>query len=421
MIASKNNLFKRLTYWLIVLVIVKLPFGGLMAQSFTAIRTIVIDAGHGGKDPGAVGLNGTRESHVALSVALKFGAMVEKNYPETKVIYTRKTDRFLTLNERADIANKAKADLFFSIHINASENRAAYGSSTYCLGLHKTEENLAVAKRENAVIELEEGGISNYDFDPNTPEGHIIMSMKQNAFLDQSLKIAAKIEEEQIAVGGRKSRGVKQAGFYVLYKSSMPAILTELGFISNLEEEQYMRTERAQELYAISLFKAFNRYKNELEGTKRVVQIDYSKAEMEAAPEPKEVKIASQSPTSGNKVETKEPQKAIEPKAEKATNLDAARENLPNDNTEALFRVQFMADKTYPKNKEMIEKKYGEIITEKLPNGLIRFMVGDFGKVSDAKSAIESLKSLGYKEAFLVAYESGQRVTSIRLKELVAR
>lgn len=419
MIASKNNLFKRLTYWLIVLLIVKLPIGGLMAQNFTAIKTIVIDAGHGGKDPGAVGLNGTRESHVALSVALKFGAMVEKHFPETKVIYTRKTDRFLTLNERADIANKAKADLFFSIHINASENRSAYGSSTYCLGLHKTEENLAVAKRENAVIELEEGGISNYDFDPNTPEGHIIMSMKQNAFLDQSLKIAAKIEEEQIAVGGRKSRGVKQAGFYVLYKSSMPAILTELGFISNIEEEQYMRTERAQELYAISLFKGFNRYKNELEGTKKVVQIDYSKAEVETT----EVKSTSQVKTTVSKVEANEAPKVEEPQTEKVITkaIEPARENLPTDNSDAVFRVQFVADKTYPSNRNAIEKKFGALITENLPNGLIRFMVGDFGKVSDAKSAIESLKSMGYKEAFLVAYESGQRVSGARLKELMMR
>lgn len=237
------------------------------AQSKFTLKTVVIDAGHGGKDPGAIGQNKTNEKDIALVVALKLGDYIQKQYPNVNVIYTRKTDVFLELHERAAIANKNKADLFIAVHVNSSPNKETYGTSTYVLGLHRTEANLEVAKRENSVINLEDDKDKNYDFDPNTPEGHIIMSMKQNAFLDQSIDFASKVENQFENYAKRKSLGVKQAGFYVLYKTAMPSILAEIGFISNAEEEKYLNSVKGQDLIATGLFNAFKDYKTELEGS----------------------------------------------------------------------------------------------------------------------------------------------------------
>ena len=169
------------------------------------------------------------------------------------------------MHERADIANKNKADLFIAIHCNSSPIHQVYGTSTYVLGLHRTEANLEVAKRENSVILLEDDRDKNYEFDPNSPEGNIIMSMKQNAFLDQSIDIASKIENQYETTAKRKSLGVKQAGFYVLYKTTMPSLLSEIGFISNPEEEKFLSSGKGQEQVALSLLKAFKDYKYEME------------------------------------------------------------------------------------------------------------------------------------------------------------
>ncbi|MCX6200466.1 MAG: N-acetylmuramoyl-L-alanine amidase [Bacteroidetes bacterium] len=233
-------------------------------NNFT-IKTVVIDAGHGGKDPGASGSSKTNEKDIALVVALKLGDYIQKTFPEVNVIYTRKTDVFLELHERAEIANKAKADLFIAVHCNSSPKAEAYGTSSYVLGLHRTEANLDVAKRENSVILLEENRDKNYEFDPNSPEGHIIMSMKQNAFLDQSIDFASKIENQLENYSKRKSLGVKQAGFYVLYKTTMPSLLAEIGFISNPEEEKFLNSVKGQDLIATGLFNAFKDYKGEME------------------------------------------------------------------------------------------------------------------------------------------------------------
>lgn len=231
------------------------------------LKTVVIDAGHGGKDPGAIGPSKVQEKDVALVVALKLGDYIQKAHPDVKVIYTRKNDVFLELHERAEIANKNKADLFIAIHCNASTNPDVYGSSSYVLGLHRTEANLEVAKRENAVINLEENKDKNYEFDPNSPEGHIIMSMKQNAFLDQSIEFASKAENQLENYAKRKSMGVKQAGFYVLYKTAMPSMLAEIGFISNPEEEKFLNSVKGQDLIASAMYNSFKDYKKELEGS----------------------------------------------------------------------------------------------------------------------------------------------------------
>src|SRR5690606_38548889 len=194
------------------------------------IRTIVIDAGHGGKDPGALGKN-SKEKEIVLALSLKLGKEIKKKYPNINVIYTRNSDKFVELHERAHIANEARADLFISIHCNSAGSHEACGSETFVLGLHRNEDNLKVAKRENGVILLEKNHEQNYDgFDPNSEISHIILNMYQNAFLDRSVAFANSLETNLKSKNNRKSRGVKQAGFLVLRNTFMPSILFEAGF-----------------------------------------------------------------------------------------------------------------------------------------------------------------------------------------------
>lgn len=235
-----------------------------VGQSDGKVRTVVIDAGHGGKD---VGCNGriSREADVALKVALALGQQIEENLPDVKVIYTRKTNTFVELIDRAGIANKNGADLFISIHCNSGP-AAAYGTETYTMGLHKTEGNLQVANRENSVILKEENYQKNYDgFDPRSPQSHILMSLFQSAYMDNSLRFAQKVQHNFKTKVGRSSRGVKQAGFLVLWKSAMPSSLIEIGFLTNPAEEKYLNDKANQTYIASGIYKAFKDYKQELE------------------------------------------------------------------------------------------------------------------------------------------------------------
>ena len=229
------------------------------------VDVIVIDAGHGGKDSRTRGKKAL-EKDIALKIALKVGYYIEKNVPGVKVIYTRKDDRYLALDERADIANKAKADLFICIHANALAGARASGTETYVMGLHKDEQNLEVAKRENAVMLMDENYKERYEgFDPTSPESYILFSLTQSAYQESSLLFAQKVEEQFKYRAGRKSRGVKQAGFWVLWDTAMPSVLIETGFLSDPAEEQFLLTERGQDLIASGIYRAFKEYKSEVE------------------------------------------------------------------------------------------------------------------------------------------------------------
>ncbi|MCW3124593.1 MAG: N-acetylmuramoyl-L-alanine amidase [Bacteroidetes bacterium] len=319
----------RLVSLLVLICLTSFVHAGNPSQG-AAVHTLVIDPGHGGMDPGAIGPGGHHEADLALAVSLKFGEMVKEAFPDVKIIYTRTTDKFVSLADRADMANKAKADLFICIHLNSATNHDAYGTSTYVLGLHRTDDNLEIAKRENAVIDLEANKDKKYDFDPNSPEGHIIMSMKQNAFLDQSILIASKIEDELAQLSKRKSRGVKQAGFWVLYKTAMPSLLAEIGFISNPTEEQYLSSDAGQTNIATSVYKAFRAYKNEIEGRKDT-EVVAVKAPVAVAEKKKEVltevppqpdpKTAQSSPNPGKQPQEAEPQKQPDPKAQQSPTI----------------------------------------------------------------------------------------------------
>ena len=243
-----------------------------------SLKTVVIDAGHGGKDDGASGRK-SKEKDIVLDIALKLGTYIENNLPDVKVIYTRTTDIFVPLNKRADIANKNKADLFISIHCNGNKNPRAYGTETYAMGLHKTEGNLEVAKMENSAILFEEDYTTKYEgFDPHSAESYIIFSFLQNTYLEQSLNYAAFVEDEFKSRALRKSRGVKQAGFLVLWKTTMPSVLIETGFLTNPQEERYLISSNGQDYIASAIYRAFKSYKKAIEEKSTfIAQIDSSK------------------------------------------------------------------------------------------------------------------------------------------------
>ncbi len=229
------------------------------------INIVCLDAGHGGKDPGCHGKN-SHESKIALKLVLAFGEMIETNFPEIKVIYTRKKDVFIDLHERSAIANRKNADLFISVHCNSHPSNKFQGSETFTMGLHKTNNNLDVAKRENSVILQETNYQKNYNgFDPKSPMGHITLSNFQNVYMANSIKLAQKIERQFKKQTARTSYGVKQAGFLVLWETSMPSVLVESGFLTNKTDEAYLSSEKGQKEIAESLFKAFKQYKEEME------------------------------------------------------------------------------------------------------------------------------------------------------------
>jgi len=258
---------------LLLLIIFNLKINAQNVENNYKLKTVVIDAGHGGKDPGAVANKG-KEKDITLAVSLKLGKYIENNCKDVKVIYTRKKDEFVELFKRAQIANTNNADLFICIHVNSSKKTDPYGTETYVMGLHKTQGNLDVAMTENSVITKEDNYQNQYDgFDPHSPEAFIIFSLFQNAYLDQSLNFAAKIQEQFSQKAKRLDRGVKQAGFLVLWKTSMPSILTEIGFLSNAEEAQYLLNDTNQNHIALSLFNAFKKYKKELEGITESIEV----------------------------------------------------------------------------------------------------------------------------------------------------
>lgn len=230
------------------------------------VKRIVIDAGHGGKDSGTIG-SFSKEKDVALAVAMKLGAIIKENIPDIEVVYTRKDDTFVPLYTRADIANKNDADLFISIHANSQKSgHSAYGTETYIMGSHTSERNFDIATKENSVILLEEDHKERYEgFDPNSPESYILFSLYQNAFFQNSLRLADLIENQFKTRVRRHSRGVKQAGLLVLWRSAMPSVLIEIGFLSNLAEEKYLNNALNQTYIASGIFRAIRDYKVEIE------------------------------------------------------------------------------------------------------------------------------------------------------------
>lgn len=419
------------------------------------IKTVVIDPGHGGHDAGCLGAS-AREKHIALDIALKLGKHIETNYPEVKVIYTRTKDVFVELHERAAIANRAKADLFICIHANASESPSAFGTETFVMGLHKTAENLSVARRENSAILYEKDYKTRYDgYDPNSPEAHIIFNLFQKAYMEQSLLFAAKIQNEFEEYAGRFNRGVKQAGFLVLYRTAMPAVLIETGFLSNKAEEKYLLSDKGQNDIAVSIYRAFTSYKIDMESsggefisdkpvsppikkdsikteTKRdtlkseaknnepaqqvikdTVKPEIKKPVPNPVPKPvkeEEIKMYA--------VDSLKPSKEIPSVAsvEKSKTVNNNQEPLKSELPEFFYAVQVGA---VPAGNTTNTARFEEVnaVALKGDDGFTRYAVGRYRKFTDALSKQSELRGKGFKDAFVTPYFKGKRIS---LKEAAA-
>lgn len=254
---------------------VLVPSYSLVKNPFQ-ISTVVIDAGHGGKDPGC-SAGSHREKDIALKIALKVGKYIEENLPDVRVVYTRKDDRFIELWERASIANRNNAHAFISVHVNANPATSVYGTETYTMGTHVVAKNLNARKeeqeivaetiqRENEVILEEESFEEKYDgYDPKDPATHILFELFQSEYMEQSLALASKIQDQFETKAKRRNRGVKQAGFVVLWKTTMPAVLVETGYLTNANERAYLTSESGQAYLASGIYRAFKEYKEEME------------------------------------------------------------------------------------------------------------------------------------------------------------
>jgi len=381
-------MFKRLIVVFLVFILTSSGYSfNLNKSDFFGVKTVCIDAGHGGHDGGCQGAN-SQEKHVALAIALKLGKHIEENFPDVKVIYTRKTDVYLKLYERAAIANKAKADLFICIHANASDNKGALGTETYVMGLHKTEANLKVAKRENSAILMEDDYKTNYsDFDPNSPESYIVLTMTQNAFIDQSLSFAAKIQHQFTDRVGRKNRGVKQAGFLVLHQTSMPSVLIETGFLTNAEEEKFLTSAIGQDYMSSAIYRAFKEYKKELE----------QKQEVE---KPKEKEPETITPKNDKAVVKEDDNKKKDKKKKNKT---------PEAEKGVVFKVQIATSSV---KKELVPANFNGVENVGLyeAGGLYRYTVGSEKSMDEANRLQLQLKAKGFTDAFIVAFSDGKRI-----------
>jgi N-acetylmuramoyl-L-alanine amidase len=365
------------------------------------VNTVVLDAGHGGHDTGALGKN-SREKDITLAIVLKLRDYIRDNMKGVKVILTRSDDTFVELYRRAHIANENKADLFISVHCNSTKSSAAYGVETFVMGLHKSQANLAVAKAENAAILLEDDYVEKYDgFDPNSPEGNIFFSMMQNAFLDKSLAFAGKVQHQLVDNLLMHNRGIKQAGFLVLYKTAMPGVLIETGFISNPGNEKYLLSEKGQDQMAQAIYKALRDYKNQLE---------------RRSPEEQKsdtlITTNQSNEINKNKINQK-PLPAVTAQEKKIDSLI----NSPVNSGQVSFRVQFAM---YPEAKPIESKVFEGIDNVKMyvHNGAYKYTSGDFGTMEAALQRRKELAAQGYKDAFVVAFRGKDRITNEEAKRL---
>ena len=344
----------------------------------TPSLVVVLDAGHGGKDPGNLGTGryNATEKDVTLDVALKLGAYIEENLPEVKVVYTRKDDSFPGLRDRVRMANEAQADLFISIHCDAFADAGARGATTYVMGMHKSEESLRLAMSENAVMFKEDGYERKYDgFDPNDPDTYIALSLRQNVNLDASLKLGVALQDQFRERVGRRDRGVKQAGFYVISFTNMPSTLIELGFLTNPAEEDFLQSDDGRSYMASAIYRAFR---------------DTYMAS----------RVAENESQTGDDVSNE----VKDSSSEEAKNvwfgvqILTSEAALPPDSPE--FRGHSEA------------KPY-------IRHGLHKYVIGTFEHPSQAQQAQSSLRSEGFNDAFVVAFEGENPIPMDRARQLL--
>lgn len=358
--------------------------------------TVVIDAGHGGHDPGAIGKRG-KEKNINLSVALKLGKLIQNNHSDTKVVYTRSSDVFVPLHRRAEIANEAKADLFISIHTNsiASRSSRVSGTETYTLGLHRTQENLEVAQKENAVILIEDDYQKQYaGFNPNSSESYIIFEFLQDKNMAQSVNFAQLIQQQFRHKARRIDKGVHQAGFLVLRETSMPSVLIELGYITNPNEEAYLLSSNGSSMLAQSIYQAFVNYKANKKTSSPGVLTSSQPVEVEED-------IVIEEPTAADTQPVQTAQTA-QPK-------EISQGSKSNTSSKPVFKIQILtSDKVLPKNSRQFKGlspvgRYKE-------KGIYKYTYGestDYNKILRLKRSKVDAK---FKDAFIIAFKDGEKM-----------
>lgn len=358
--------------------------------------TVVIDAGHGGHDPGAIGKRG-KEKNINLSVALKLGKLIQNNHSDTKVVYTRSSDVFVPLHRRAEIANEAKADLFISIHTNsiASRSSRVSGTETYTLGLHRTQENLEVAQKENAVILIEDDYQKQYaGFNPNSSESYIIFEFLQDKNMAQSVNFAQLIQQQFRHKARRIDKGVHQAGFLVLRETSMPSVLIELGYITNPNEEAYLLSSNGSSMLAQSIYQAFVNYKANKKTSSPGVLTSSQPVEVEED-------IVIEEPTAADT----QPVQTVQTAQPKET----SQSSKSNTSSKPVFKIQILtSDKVLPKNSRQFKglspvDRYKE-------KGIYKYTYGestDYNKILRLKRSKVDAK---FKDAFIIAFKDGEKM-----------
>jgi len=399
---TKNKIFS--LKYIVVLMMGLVMSCQLIAQD--ARFVVVLDAGHGGHDPGAIGAI-SREKDINLSIVLKLGSILERNYKDVKVVYTRKTDVYLTLQERADIVNTNHADLFICIHTNASKSSSAIGAETFTLGLAKSKANLDVAMRENSVILLEEDYRTKYKgFDPTSVESYIMFEFMQDKYIDKSVEFSSDIQKQFVNYSHRSDRGVRQAGFWVLHRSACPSVLVEVGFISNPAEERYLSSENGQTEMATSIYNAFVLYKR---------NHDKMSGRQNSTATQREL-IVNKKDT-GKDVENKEVETVI---PEKITTSESAEPVSKKNNDSAkvpVFKVQVLASekkmsKKSPEFKGLKDLDYFE------EGGLYKYTIGaenEYEEILKIRSKIASK----FPQSFIIAFVGDKKMTAKEALKLV--
>lgn len=388
--SSLRFLFKNKRWILIYLVpaLISVASGRMYAgptEEPYKLRKIVIDPGHGGKDPGAIGQKSV-EKDIVLAISLKLGKYIEENHKDVEVIYTRKKDEHVELFRRADIANENNADLFISIHANGHASNRAFGTETFAMGLHTSKENLEVARKENRAILYEDDYETRYEgYDPDSPESFIVFSLMQNTFLKQSLDFASHIQSQFRERVKRYDRGVKQAGFLVLYRTTMPSVLIEVGFITNPEEERFLMSEEGQNYLASAVYRAFREYKNSIE-EKSAILVNGS-----------------------NYLNGEKPLAVSE-------NHDLP-ENQAVQNNQVVFMVQVSASSSKIDPDSDFFGEHGPA-TEFFSDGIYKYTVGQAKNLSEA-SELRKKVNKSFPDAFLVASINGKLISVQEARKLL--
>ena len=385
----------------------------IWAQTTGKTFKVVIDAGHGGNDPGCIGLT-LKEKDVNLDMALRVGKLISENCPDVQVIYTRKTDVFIELYRRAQIANNNHADLFISFHCNASENHAGNGVETFVMGLAKSEANQAVARKENAAILKEKNYKNNYDgFNPDSPESYVIFSLYSSAYLNKSITIADKVQRNLVSISHLTDRGVKQAGYWVLYKVAMPSILIEMGFLTNPTDDAFLSKKTNIERFSAGIYNAFADYASAITGT----QYKHLPTGAKTA-EPEKVEKETKPVEENMQKDSVTAKPIVEQKTVVEQKPAIAQESKPTDSG-IRFKVQFLAS---PSKIAANDSRLQGVpnVSCYQENGLWKYTSGNESTYEAAAEILSQVKKK-HGDAFMIAFDGDKKISVSEARQLLKK